>query len=74
MRAGTITSTTAQVWLRNGDGDFIFDVGADWPAPGFQLGFGRIGHFGDVNYLADADGTIHHAVILSEAGPSRSWL
>ena len=58
----------SQVWLGTKEAGFSFDLAADWPAPGFQLGFGRIGRTGDTyedgNYLVDADGTIHRAVFV----------
>jgi YD repeat-containing protein len=54
----------SHLWYRSGE-TMVFDAAADWPAPGFQLGFGRIiavsrtpSNLGPLHFLVEPDGTI----------------
>ncbi len=61
----------SHVWHRAGR-TMVFDVGADWPAPGFQLGFGSIIQFPNglpcphcklISRLIEPDGTSRPTVL-----------
>jgi RHS repeat-associated protein len=45
---------SSRIWARVGN-DFAFDPDADWPAPGWSIGFGMMAR----NVLIDANGTRH---------------
>src|SRR5262249_6861718 len=49
----------ARVWQKAGS-NIYFDIDADWPAPGWSLGFGKLILIGNnESMLEDADGTRH---------------
>ncbi len=49
----------SQVWHRASDGDMIFDMDGDWPAPGWALGFGKLVQVPGGSMLVDASGARH---------------
>lgn len=64
----------ARLWQVDG-GWAEFDVDRGWPAPGWNLGFGRIVRLGEQgSVLVDADGTRHPFQTLSLSGDrQRQW-
>ena len=50
---------SSRVWARVGN-EFVFDPDADWPAPGWSLGFGKLSR----SLITDSDGTRHPLVWL----------
>lgn len=52
----------ARLWAKSGN-DITFDIDRGWPAPGWNLGFGKMESMGfeQASLLIDADGTRHGA-------------
>jgi hypothetical protein len=62
----------SRVWHKAGS-EITFDIDRDWPAPGWNLGFGRIVSMGTNKgfMLIDGDGTRHGYV--GNALPASGW-
>lgn len=58
MGVGLTLTYNSRLWTTAGP-DIVFDIDADWPAPGWSLGFGRLLDVGQQSMLVDADGTRH---------------
>jgi RHS repeat-associated protein len=65
-------SYNSRVWHKAGS-EITFDIDRDWPAPGWNLGFGRIVSMGTNKgfMLIDGDGTRHG--YIGNALPASGW-